>query len=159
VLGLITHGAWFLQLKICMVHKILYRAAMEPSFIKQWLKEHGRDRQWLADRCGVSLPTVHGWLSSGRRMSDSAKKLCEAAILGPYVPKIEFSYDEWVAIQNAARKAGADDISAWLKMLAVEALAADKPIPFPYISETETDPRQKQKLAEDPPQSAAKPKK
>jgi hypothetical protein len=130
------------------MHKILYRAAMEPAFIKKWLKDNNHDRQWLADRCGVSLSTVHGWLSSGRRMSDPAKKLCEAAILGPYVPKIEFSYDEWVAVQNAAQKAGAHDISAWLKMLAVQALNDAKRIPFPYTADS--DPKQPSKVAEPP---------
>lgn len=105
---------------------------MDKDYIKRWLKENGHDRQWLANRCGVSLPTVHGWLSSGRRMSDSAKKLCEAAILGPYIPKIEFSFDEWLSIQNAAQKAGADDISDWLKQLALKELETTKVVPIQY---------------------------
>lgn len=111
---------------------------MDKDFVKRWLKENGRDRQWLAQRCGVSVATVHGWLSSGRRMSDSAKKLCEEAILGPYIPKIEFSFDEWLAVQNAAKKAGVDDISEWLKRLAIKELEASKTIPIWYQPGQET---------------------
>lgn len=36
------------------------------SDIKQWLKENGKDCNWLAEQCGVSIHTVYGWMSSRR---------------------------------------------------------------------------------------------
>lgn len=34
--------------------------------IKDWLKEQGFTRDWLAARCGVEVKTVNNWLSSPR---------------------------------------------------------------------------------------------
>lgn len=31
--------------------------------VKQWLKSHGLDYRWMADRCGVSEITVRNWMS------------------------------------------------------------------------------------------------
>lgn len=39
--------------------------------IRDWLNEHGRDRDWLAEQCGVSKGTVDQWFA-GRGFSDSA---------------------------------------------------------------------------------------
>lgn len=36
------------------------------SDIKKWLKETGKDCNWLAQQCGVSIHTVYGWMSSRR---------------------------------------------------------------------------------------------
>lgn len=36
--------------------------------IKIWLRSAGRSRAWLADRVGVSVQTVNGWLSSGKNI-------------------------------------------------------------------------------------------
>lgn len=36
------------------------------SDIKKWLKENGKDCNWLAEQCGVSIHTVYGWMSSRR---------------------------------------------------------------------------------------------
>ena len=36
------------------------------SDIKKWLKENGKDCDWLAEQCGVSIHTVYGWMSSRR---------------------------------------------------------------------------------------------
>jgi len=32
--------------------------------IKEWLREHGKTRQWLAEQCLVSIRTVHSWFSA-----------------------------------------------------------------------------------------------
>lgn len=32
--------------------------------IKQWLADHGKDRQWLADQLGLTKSTVNNWLST-----------------------------------------------------------------------------------------------
>lgn len=31
--------------------------------VKQWLKSHGLDYRWMAERCGVSEITVRNWMS------------------------------------------------------------------------------------------------
>lgn len=36
------------------------------SDIKKWLKENGKNCNWLAEQCGVSIHTVYGWMSSRR---------------------------------------------------------------------------------------------
>lgn len=38
------------------------------SDIKKWLKETGKDCNWLAEQCGVSIHTVYGWMSVRRKI-------------------------------------------------------------------------------------------
>lgn len=38
------------------------------SDIKKWLKETGKDCNWLAEQCGVSIHTVYGWMSVRREI-------------------------------------------------------------------------------------------
>ncbi len=38
------------------------------SDIKKWLKENGKDCNWLAEQCGVSIHTVYGWMSVRRKI-------------------------------------------------------------------------------------------
>ena len=38
------------------------------SDIKKWLKETGKDCNWLAEQCGVSIYTVYGWMSVRRKI-------------------------------------------------------------------------------------------
>jgi hypothetical protein len=39
--------------------------------ITEWLKQHSRDREWLADQCGAEIGTVNSWFST-RGFSDAA---------------------------------------------------------------------------------------
>jgi hypothetical protein len=39
--------------------------------IKSWLKEHGRDRYWLAERLSVNKRTVDNWLSAGQPIPEA----------------------------------------------------------------------------------------
>ena len=48
---------------------------MMTEEIKVWLRRTNRDRQWLADQCGVSKRTVDNWLSAGQTMSAAVTKL------------------------------------------------------------------------------------
>lgn len=32
--------------------------------IKEWLRDHGKTRQWLAEQCLVSIRTVHSWFTA-----------------------------------------------------------------------------------------------
>ena len=56
---------------------------MKPSKedIKEWLRETGKDRAWLAEQCFVSKRQVDNWLSANRRIPDikldKIKKLME----------------------------------------------------------------------------------
>lgn len=38
------------------------------SDIKKWLKETGKDCNWLAEQCRVSIHTVYGWMSVRRKI-------------------------------------------------------------------------------------------
>lgn len=38
------------------------------SDIKKWLKENGKNCNWLAEQCGVSIHTVYGWMSVRRKI-------------------------------------------------------------------------------------------
>ncbi len=42
------------------------------STVKQWLRSHGLDYAWLAERCGVSEITVRNWMS--RKLIPPLKK-------------------------------------------------------------------------------------
>lgn len=46
-------------------------AKMTKDKIREWLAEHGRDREWLAKQCGVSKGTVDQWFAE-RGFSDAA---------------------------------------------------------------------------------------
>lgn len=35
----------------------------EKLRIKEWLRSHGKTRQWLAEQCRVSIRTVHTWFA------------------------------------------------------------------------------------------------
>lgn len=39
--------------------------------VTEWLKRHGRDREWLAAQCNAEIGTVHSWFST-RGFSDAA---------------------------------------------------------------------------------------
>lgn len=43
--------------------------------IKLWLKSIGKDRQWLAQMCGVTKPTVDGWFRLAGVIPDYKLKL------------------------------------------------------------------------------------
>lgn len=43
--------------------------------IKVWLKEHNRDRVWLAAQLGKALQTVNNWLSSAKPIPDNITAL------------------------------------------------------------------------------------
>jgi len=39
--------------------------------IKDWLKAHGRDREWLGQQLDSEVKTVHNWLSSARPIPEA----------------------------------------------------------------------------------------
>jgi len=57
------------------------------SDIKKWLKENGKDCNWLAEQCGVSIHTVYGWMSVRRKIP--AKSLaCIRELMGEAAPSL-----------------------------------------------------------------------
>jgi hypothetical protein len=49
----------------------------DKEAIKEWLRENGRDRSWLAQACGVGKRTVDNWLSSPRAIPHKALRIIE----------------------------------------------------------------------------------
>lgn len=50
---------------------------MEKSDVKAWLKAIKRNRDWLAEECGVKKRTADNWLSSSQPISTQATRLIE----------------------------------------------------------------------------------
>lgn len=48
---------------------------MTKNSIKQWLKAIGKDRDWLAEQCGVTRGGINIWLSSSRPIPRQTGKL------------------------------------------------------------------------------------
>ena len=49
----------------------------DKETIKEWLRENGRDRNWLAQACAVGKRTVDNWLSSPRPIPHKALRIIE----------------------------------------------------------------------------------
>ncbi|MDB6080484.1 MAG: peptidase and domain protein [Akkermansiaceae bacterium] len=109
--------------------------------IKAWLAANGRDRAWLAERCGVSKSTVNNWLSTSisiplkkLQMIDrltvqlQSEKIDERRAAG-LLPEdanrfmLQFSEEDFARINDAANKRGMriKDYIAWaIRTSAVE---------------------------------------
>ena len=62
--------------------------------VKQWLKSHGLDYRWMADRCGVSEITVRNWMSQ-KNIPPLKQQLIERVMV--QLPAHESSGDQVVA--------------------------------------------------------------
>lgn len=59
----------------------------QKSDIKKWLKENGKNCNWLAEQCGVSIHTVYGWMSVRRKIP--AKSLARIReLMGEVAPSL-----------------------------------------------------------------------
>lgn len=85
---------------------------MKAVEIRNWLKDNGKDRQWLAEQVGASKSTVDGWLS-GRPIPAPTQKLIEIALAKPPPIRPEMSWREWEEINERA-KAEQMDPDAWV---------------------------------------------
>lgn len=54
---------------------------MQKTDVKVWLKAIGKNRQWLAEQCGVTKRGVDAWLSSSRPIPRPQKGLSNALCL------------------------------------------------------------------------------
>lgn len=57
------------------------------SDIKKWLKRNGKDCNWLAEQCGVSIHTVYGWMSSRRPIPVKSRVRIEE-LMGEAAPSL-----------------------------------------------------------------------
>lgn len=78
---------------------------MKTEEIRKWLKENGKDRAWLAQKCSVSKHTVDGWMA-GRPIPSPSMQIIEDIMRR--VPEItsKLSLEEWKAAQQAADSQG-----------------------------------------------------
>lgn len=86
---------------------------MENEDIKTWLSGSGKSREWLAEQCGVSLPTVNGWLSANRPIPGPALRLIERLRNGSPELNPRLTVSELLAAQQKARAQGVS-LDEWL---------------------------------------------
>lgn len=94
---------------------------MKPDQIKQWLKETGKDRVWLAEKCGVSKSTVDGWMA-GRTIPRPAAATINSLMFAetPLSPK--FTLEQFSRIQQRDKAEGVS-VEEWIAKVIVGALA------------------------------------
>ena len=88
--------------------------------VKDWIKEQGHSRSWLAAQCGVSKKTVDNWLSAGRPINASAATIINQLMIGrrSINPKIDLETFE------AFRALDDDGKAAWLAYIVAMSLEA-----------------------------------
>ena len=85
---------------------------MNPDYLKKWLKENGKSREWLAEVCYSSKRTVDGWFSKG--IPPIAEALIERIIAEESTSKkLEFSFDEWTLIKARMDELGYTDFKKY----------------------------------------------
>ncbi len=110
--------------------------------IREWLRENGKNREWLADQCGVHKTTVNNWFSNRpipgsslatiRILMDQKPTAAEAGL-------IQFSANEYERIESARLFAGYADRPSFYRAavlqlveeIELEEKQAAKTLPFP----------------------------
>lgn len=62
-------------LRYCAIY-VTY-PGMTKTSIKQWLKDIGKNRDWLAEQCGVTRGGINTWLSTSRPIPRQSGRLIE----------------------------------------------------------------------------------
>jgi hypothetical protein len=92
-----------------LVEEKRYRSPMNDRIdreaLRQWLKESGQSREWLATQCGVAKATVDSWLSTrpiAKTVIPTLRRLMGNA------PELAFklTLQEWEEIRSAAAAEG-----------------------------------------------------
>ena len=80
--------------------------------IKKWLKETGKNRQWLADKTLSSKTTVNGWLSSGKPITPAKLALIERLMNGEEEIQFELpeNFEAIIREKAEAAKKSIDDL-------------------------------------------------
>lgn len=75
--------------------------------VKEWLKAHGKTRQWLAKQCRVSVRTVHTWFSASGRIPATQSLFIEKLMqenvsrpMSPHAFSVNFSEAEMSIIHK-----------------------------------------------------------
>lgn len=110
---------------------------VDRETVNQWLEEHRRDRQWLADQCDVGVAAVGHWLNMKgtarpipaqhqltiRRLMEEDEAAKQAPPLQNLV--LEFEPEEYAAIERAALADPPESIREWAKRILNEAAELD----------------------------------
>ncbi len=89
---------------------------MNPETIKTWLKSNRKDRQWLADKCGVHKQTVDGWLSANRTISAPAATIIRGLMKGSAALNPRLTLEEYNRAQSIAHAKG-QSLEDWISEL------------------------------------------
>jgi len=93
---------------------------MNTENIKRWLKDIGKNRDWLAQHCGVSKSTVDGWMA-GRPLPKPSMNIITGLMFKdrPLAPK--FTPEEFEKMVQAAKAEGMS-MDEWVAKAVVDAL-------------------------------------
>lgn len=126
--------------------------------IKEWLKEIGKDRFWLAQECGVTKPSVDGWFTTRgnvpakallviQQLMDAApkKEECGEDQEPDVITSLDFSEEEMEVVRRFQKNFPGIDLENYLRNKVIELCAGlDKQNKF-LIERDETT----SKVAED----------
>ncbi len=79
---------------------------LDQESVKSWLKSAGKDRQWLANQCGVALGTVNNWLSAGRPITGASARIIRDLMGGRQELKPKLELQTYQALQRMAKAQG-----------------------------------------------------
>lgn len=79
--------------------------------VKHWLvQEKDGDRDWLAAKCGVTKPTVNGWLSAGRLIPHAKLKIIHGLMHPDQESagqlRLPLTHQQWMRIEAARKLVG-----------------------------------------------------
>jgi hypothetical protein len=99
---------------------------MNADEIKDWLDSIGKDRHWLAEKCGVKKNTVDGWLSNGRPISGPALLVLKELMNPgrPLTPALDYTTWKRLEAKAAMRRISLEQLIA--EILTHEAAVSDE---------------------------------
>ena len=115
-----------------------YSEPMTPSKkeIKEWLKNIGKDRFWLANQCRVEKVTIDKWLSSERDIPSKAlliiqNLMAEKATVdsisdnseSSLIKSLEFSEEEMKVVRQFQKNFPGIDLESYLRNKVIELCA------------------------------------
>lgn len=116
--------------------------------IKDWLKGIGKDRFWLADKCGVKKVSVDGWFTSRGRVpsyallviqnlmknTTEASTLSECSIDESLLSSLNFSPEEMEIVRGFQKNFPGIDLESYLRSKVID-LCTGLDKQYKYIAE------------------------
>lgn len=69
---------YLLYIYTCHIsRRLVLSTCMEKADIKQWLKAIGKNRDWLAQQCGITIPTINSIMYGKRPIPKQSGRLIE----------------------------------------------------------------------------------